>query len=246
MPKLNDSMKAVTSANNYHFTATRVQDLGASEYTLVTIICDVSTSVACYRDQLEACIKAVLGSCRLSPRAENLMLRLCAFNNSLTELHGFKELRLIQDSDYNGIIKVSGATALYEASFEGIDATAGYGRMLVSRGFSANAIVFVITDGEDNSSRRNPKQIADLLRSIRSEENLETLTTLLVGVTQKQAITRYLTEFREQAELDHYLDLGATSSDALAGLAGFMSRSINMASMSLGSGLPNMAVPLQI
>ncbi len=147
MPKLDSSMKAVTTANNYRFTATRLQDLGASEYTLVTIITDVSTSVQSYRGQLEACIKAVLGSCRLSPRSDNLMLRLCAFNNKLNELHGFKELRLIADDDYNGIIKVGGCTALYEASFEGIDATAGYGKMLISRGFSANAIVFVITDG---------------------------------------------------------------------------------------------------
>jgi len=75
MPKLGNMMQTVTTTNNYRFTATKISHLGATEYTLVTIACDVSGSVAGFKDDLERCIKAVLQSCRRSPRAKSLKPR---------------------------------------------------------------------------------------------------------------------------------------------------------------------------
>ena len=246
MPKFTDTQTTIVTPNNYRFTATDITQLGACEYTLVTIICDVSSSVYGYANELEECIKTVLDSCHNSPRAANLMLRLCAFNQELSELHGFKELSAIDRNDYINILNIGGSTALYEASFEGIDAADRYGAALTGQGYSVNGIVFIITDGEDNSSKRKPGQIKKLLATSRREEHLESMTTVLVGVTQDTGLSGYLKRFRNYAGLDHYLCLGNASKDALAGLAGFMSRSISMVSTSLGSGQMGNVIPLKI
>lgn len=246
MPKFTDGMTAVTTANNYHFTATNIQDLGASEYTLVSIICDVSSSIYYYEKALADCIKTVVDSCRKSPRSDNLMIRLCTFNHQLKEVHGFKELRNIGASDYQSVIKSSGSTALYEAIFECIDAADRYGKTLADNHFSVNAIVFVITDGEDNSSGKKPRHIKKLIKAIRKKEDMASLVSVLIGVTGDQGISSYLASLQKDAGLEQYIDLGDATSDSLAGLAGFMSRSICMTSQVLSSGGMAPAIPLKI
>ncbi len=235
MPKLNDTTTFITP-DQYRFTAAPMDSLGASEYTLTTIVCDISSSVRAYRDQLEECIKTVVDSCGQSPRSDNLLLRLCAFNNNLKELHGFKELSTIKRDDYTGILAIGGCTALFDASHEAISASDRYGQALTERGFGVNAITFIITDGEDNQSKRNPSHIRALLEKSRREEHLESLLTVLVGVTGSGKISIYLERFRKQACMDQYVSLREARRDRLAGLAGFMSRSICLTSRALGSG----------
>ena len=50
MPILNDtSLDQVTLPNShYGYSATRLEDLGATEYTVVTVACDVSGSTAAF------------------------------------------------------------------------------------------------------------------------------------------------------------------------------------------------------
>lgn len=244
MPVLNQQVVGVKTPNNYHFTATKISDLGSNEYTLVSIICDVSSSVSRFRNELEACIRAVRESCERSSRSDNLLLRLCRFNSRLSEVHGFRELVTIDPDEYRDFLETSGCTALYEAAFEGIDATATYGKTLCTRGLSANAIVFVITDGQDNASKRCPDHIRQLCTRIWSEEQLESLVTVLVGVNTDHSVGNYLTDFRDKAGIDHYIDMGQATPDSLAKLAAFMSRSISLTSVSLGTG--QASVPLTI
>ncbi len=245
MPKLDDNMITTTTANNYHFTAADIPSLGSGEYTLVSVVCDVSSSVHHYKKALIDCIKTVVASCQKSPRCDNLMIRLCTFNHELNEVHGFKELRNIKTEDYNKAVKPSGCTALYEAAFECVDVTARYGKVLADNDFQVNAIVFVITDGEGNSSRRNPDHIHQLLARLRKNEEMSLLTTVLVGVTAQGHVSQYLSTFQQNAGLDHYIDLGDATSDKLAGLAGFMSRSICMTSQVLSSGGMAPVIPLR-
>ena len=246
MPKLTDGMSTLVTSNNYHFTAANIEDLGAAEYTLVTLACDVSSSVDRFRDQLEACIKTVLESCRRSPRSQNLLLRLCAFSSGLKELHGFRELDGIRRSDYDQIIKTGGFTALFDAGFEAVDATARYGKALMERDYEVNGLVFIITDGMDNQSKRKPEHISQLITKIRRSEMLENIDTVLIGVTSSGSVSAYLERFRKQAGLGHYIAMGEASEKSLARLAGFMSRSIALKSQALGSGTAGNVIPIKI
>ena len=130
MPKLMDTtMQEVKTASNYKFSAVKIDELGATEYTLATVVVDVSGSVASYQQDLESCLKTVVGSCKKSPRAENLMLRLVTFNTGLTEVHGFKLLNTIKESDYTGVIQPCGGTALFDAVHSSVEATKDYGKL---------------------------------------------------------------------------------------------------------------------
>ena len=91
MPKLmaQDDTQVINIAGpgTFQFSAVRIENLGATEYTLATIVCDISGSVMRFADELLNCIKAIVEACQKSPRAENLLLRLLLFNDDLVEIH---------------------------------------------------------------------------------------------------------------------------------------------------------------
>src|SRR5215211_4418377 len=94
MPVLNDTELDQINLPNSHYgySATRLEDLGATEYTVVTVCCDVSGSTAAFIQEMEQAIAQIVQACKFSPRADNLLLRLVAFDHLLSELHGFKLL----------------------------------------------------------------------------------------------------------------------------------------------------------
>ncbi len=232
MPLLNsdDLLKA---ASGYRFAVTPIDDLGAAEYTLVGIACDVSGSVANYKKDMEKCLKEILGSCQKSPRSENLLLRLIQFDDNITETHGFKLLSLLQPKDYANVLNIGGCTALYDSLYALAESVGDYGKILADQDFEVNGIVFVITDGADNASRFTPHKIRQLRERIIQQEALESLLVILIGV----AVDRdYLDVLKNEAQLDQYVDLADASHKTLARLAAFVSQSISSQSQSLGSG----------
>lgn len=241
MPIL-DPNKSMThhtvSGSRYGFSATRIDALGAAEWTLVAIACDVSGSVGGFEREMEAAIKAVVEACRLSPRADHLMLRTVAFDQRLREVHGFKPLADCHPADYDGALAIGGTTALYDAAHNAVSATVQYGAALAQRGMAVNAILFVITDGGDNASTVNAGAVKHAIAQAVQSEALESVQTLLVGVNvDNSGVGAYLMDFSVKAGFDHYLALADANSRTLAGLADFVSQSIAAQSMYLGSGL---------
>src|SRR5262245_38756626 len=115
MPILNDTQLDQINLPNSHYgyTATRLDELGATEYTIATIVADVSGSTADFIFEMESAITRIVQACKFSPRADNLLLRLVAFDDSLSELHGFKLLENCHPADYGGRPCSGGSTALY-------------------------------------------------------------------------------------------------------------------------------------
>jgi uncharacterized protein YegL len=223
--------------SHYGFSATSIGDLGAAEYTLVAIAADVSGSVDSFMPDIERCIREVVTACRQSPRADNLMLRLTAFDQQVTEVHGFKPLSACHTGDYDGCLRPGGTTALVDAAHNAIAALAGYGQDLTDHDFDVNGIVFVITDGLDNASRDTPKSIAQAVKATRQREALESLLTILVGVNIHEAsVSVGLAKLEKTAGFDRYLEIDQADAQSLVKLADFVSRSIAAQSQALGSG----------
>lgn len=239
---MNNLIRIQDDESNFHFSGESIDKLGASEYTLVNIVVDMSGSVSSYKNELTECIKTIVSSCKLSQRAENLMIRLTTFNNSVYEEHGFSLLNsLIPDAYKNK--KPTGSTSLYDATIDGIQAVNNYGKTLYDQEFDSNGIVFIITDGDDNTSRSNVSQIKDLVAKVINDEKLESLRTILIGVNTKQdSLKRVLEKFKNDAELDQYVDIEAANKNSLAKLANFISKSISAQSLALGTGGPSQAV----
>jgi hypothetical protein len=176
--------------NHYGYSAMHIDALEATEYTLVSIVCDVSGSVAPFRAELEQTLKAIVQACRLSPRADLLMLRLLAFDQMLHELHGFRLLERCPAKGYDGILRIGGSTALYDATENAVSATTDYARRLAAGDYAANAIVFVLTDGMDNASTLTPRAAKEAFERAVTEEALESLVSVLIGVNVQDRTCR--------------------------------------------------------
>jgi len=244
MPRLmnTDNMQLINipGPGTFQFSAIRIDDLGATEYTLVTIVVDITSSVVSFTDELLACVKNIVEACQKNPRAENLMLRLLAFNTDLHELHGFKPLSDIDPNDYKAF-RPNGMTALFDAAYSGISATLEYADRLIKQDFDVNGCVYIITDGMDNASTITPNSIADKIKAALKQEEIESLVTVLVGLidpndSMAPDIRQALTTFQVESGLTQFADIGDATPQRLAKLAQFVSQSISSQSQALGSG----------
>ena len=239
MPLLNDPTLDVNNLPNSHYgySATRIQQLGATEYTIVTVVCDTSGSTLGFALEMEAAIAKIVESCKYSSRADNLLLRLVEFNDTLKEVHGFKLLENCNTGDYSGVLRPSGNTALYDATENAISAITDYSGRLAAADFGANAILFVITDGMDNESTLSPKAVRRTLATAVSSEALESIVSVLIGVNVgDQTVSQFLKKFYQEAGFTQYIEIDHANVETLARLAQFVSKSISAQSQALGSG----------
>lgn len=226
----------VANGSTMKFSAVRIEDLGATEYTLVSVTLDRSGSVSQFEGDIIKTMKTIVEACRKSPRADNLLLRVLYFNEDLYEVHGFKPLANISLADYDKL-NPNGCTALYDAAFSAIGATVTYARELVNQDYNVNGITFTVTDGEDNRSRTAPGLIADLKRRALAGEEIESLQNLLIGVNiREKRVLDALLKFEREARFDQFIDIGEATTEKLAKLAAFISKSISAQSQSLGTG----------
>lgn len=252
MPRLSDpamtSHTLAKSAGSY--SAVKIAELGASEYTLVQLVVDGSPSVDAFKKQMVDCVKAVIQACQYSPKADNLLVRVCRFDSNLDEHHGFKPLSQCDLASYNNMLdKSGGGTALYAAFENGILSTQQYGAQLVGSDFTVNAILFVITDGCDNASHCTISDVKNALTAatVNDGRNIESLKSILVGVNVQDAgVSTALQTFYQQAGLTQYVELDKATDKALAKLADFVSRSISSQSKALGSGQSAQSQSLKI
>lgn len=223
----------------FAFSAERIENLGATEYTLVTLAVDDSGSVSPFRDELEKTVQAVVAACRKSPRADNLLLRLVTFSTNVQEVHGYRELAHCNDNDYVGFLRCSGLTALCDATVDGAESISVYGGNLDANDLDANAILIVITDGQENHSTHTEAQAKQKLADSVQSEVLESVRAILVGVDTSGSVGAALDAFRQSVGFDQYVGIGDATASKLARLAEFISKSISAQSTALGTGGPS-------
>lgn len=243
MPVFNDSTMEAhkIGGSNFGFSAKRIADLGASEYTLVVIAVDATGSVYSFKQEIEQTIKSVVKSCRRSPRADNLMLRVITFNTSVgvNEVHGFKPLMDCNEANYTNSVDPKGSTNLFDAAYSAAGSLVQYGKDLTDQDYNVNGIFVVITDGEDNASLMTPSMVKDQISKCVQEEALESMTSILVGVgTDQNALQR----FQVEAGMAQFVNIADATERNLAKLAAFVSKSISATSQALGTGGPSQAL----
>jgi uncharacterized protein YegL len=239
MPRLNDSTleDIKVKGTNFQYSGTRLEDLGATEYTLVTLVVDQSGSVSDFEDDLNKCIAEVVKSCRKSPRADNLLLRIVTFNQDEEEFHGYKLLINCNPDDYLDLVTPGGMTALYDATYNALNSLNDYSKNLTDNDFDVNSIIFVMTDGCDNESTYTPNKIKEMLKKMVQSESLESIITVLIGVNiDEPEVSSALSSFKDEVEFTQYVEIDNANEKTLAKLAEFVSKSISSQSQSLGSG----------
>lgn len=231
------------TTSHYGFSAARIDELDASEYTLVTLLFDKSGSTSGFRKEMKAAADSVVKACSKSPRADNLMLRVCEFSSGFHEVFGFRKLSSIQEDETDCLLGTDGgATALYDATVNVIEATQKYGKTLIDNEFNVNGILFVITDGADNVSSLTENSVKEAFSNVVKSEMLESLVSVLIGVNCDSSVDFYLQNFHKNAGFTQYINIGDATPQKLAKLAEFVSKSISSQSQALGSGGPSQAI----
>lgn len=248
MPRLNTETDSHSLGSNFSFTGARIANLGATEYTLVDIEVDMSSSVSGFITELRDTVRAAIDACRKSPRSDNLLIRVAGFSSSFRggsqEVHGFIPLNDIDPAIYDRLTP-GGSTPLNDACYIGVGAMHAYAKLLSDQDFLANGITFVITDGEENASAASGKMVADEVRKAQRSEVLESHVSILIGINAKQSL-RYLMDFQQAAEINQFIDAGEATKGKLAKLAAFVSQSVSSTSQALGTSGPSQNIAAAI
>src|ERR1700755_1955261 len=109
MPRITDDMTDFNIGGGFQFSATKIENLGATSYTLASVFADASSSVSPFANLILEMMKATNLACKKSPHSDNIMLRVCQFStrfpkNGIDEVHGFKPVESIDPDDYNSFI----------------------------------------------------------------------------------------------------------------------------------------------
>ena len=225
----------IIPGTSYTFSAVKPEDLGETEYTLVTMAVDTTGSVSGFAASLLNMVKTVIEACKKNPRSENLLVRFTTFaGDSVTEVHGFKPLSTIDVNDYKPF-RCNGATNLYDAVLEAVGATEQYAKTLSDNDFDVNSAIYIITDGEDNNSNSGASDVATFVERLKNKEKYGMMNSVLIGINTA-GCSHYLNTFKSTAKLDSYVDIVDGTPGKLAKLAGFISKSISSSSQALSNG----------
>lgn len=243
MPKLTEANMDNFTGGHFSFSGTKIVELEkvASQFTLATIVVDDTGSVSGFKDLIEAALKESVRSLQLSPRADNMLVRVTTFsscsNKGVHEIHGFKLLSEINTDDYNGILSCGGMTPLRDATIDGLDSIRHYAQSCGNNNFETNGILIVLTDGDDNASKLGIGAVASAKSSCVTEEALESILSILVGINvQNTGLAYYLEGYKNDGKFDQFVKLEDASQKTLARLGGFISKSISSSSQALGTG----------
>jgi uncharacterized protein YegL len=200
---------------------------------------------------MENCLREILKACQRSPHKDSLLIRLVTFEDSHKEVHGFKLLAECNPDDYNGLLIPGGMTALYDATVDSVEATYKFGDDLIKNDYDVNGLVVVVTDGMNNRGKCSVNDVQKAFKEAVSGEHLESLMSILVGIVDKNdpstsssysQVSQYLTDFKDQAGFQQYVELTDAKDTTIAKLAQFISKSISSQSQARKSGGPSQSV----
>ncbi len=239
---------SIPGAGNFTFSAVNPDDLEELGYTVATVVLDKSGSLEYKRDLLTELLITIANGLKKSSRAETILLRVIAFNETILELHGFKPVSQIDPiTDYKDI-NPCGMTALVDAMFSAVASTYEYARELEKGGYDANACVYVITDGMDNRSKKDARDVSEQIAKMKAGEEVESIITALFGVNDPtvgwtQDVARALSSLQTEVDFTEYIDAGDVNEKNVGKIGGVVSSSITSTSQVLGTKGPSQQLP---
>ena len=148
-----------------------LEDIAASDVTLVTVLIDASSSIASrgLEDAVRQGQQALLDAFVASKEKESILMALWTFNDELRVHHSYvavDDATRLCPRNYAGV----GATRLYDTWCDALAANVAYAQRLRDGGTPCRSIVVVITDGEDCGSRRSARDCAKISRDLLASE----------------------------------------------------------------------------
>lgn len=221
--ELQDQFSLLGGAGGFNignFDPSKIQE---EEVILVAIAMDISPSVKAFEGELNTAFTSFIEEMQQAHVADKLMVKVIEFNEKVTEKTGYMPIKSIDPKTF--VFKASGgSTALVDAAKKAIEATVDYRTHLESTGINVKVLVFVITDGEENSSSARFSDVATMLEAINKEErNVFSFETILFGIGTS---TASFTQSKNDLHFKHLAVVGQSAKE-IRKMIGFISASIS-------------------
>jgi len=217
---------------SFKFSYVVPDELGETEYCLVTILFDVTGSVAPFAKAMRDALILSIKDLQKHPKSYNVLLRFVTFGlNGVVEVFGYKELHAIDFDKDIPVFRCDGRTPLFDAFGSAIASFNSYSEDLTKKDFDTNGIIICITDGDNNDSHtfKTAESVGEALKnSSKIEVSKGGLTTILIGVNlQDKYFKDKLENFQKEAGIDAFRDIKDVRDGSVAHLAGFISQSVS-------------------
>lgn len=150
-------------------SGTPIDDLDATEATLVSVVLDMSSSMDSYRNEVIAAYNAMLSALQASKASASILLSTWTFSDTPNLLHGYLpvgQVSPLTTSNYSP----NGMTALYDTVMATMTGLVSYGQKLLDNGVPNRRIVFVLSDGADNRSKARAAQVKTASQGLITQE----------------------------------------------------------------------------
>jgi uncharacterized protein YegL len=148
---------------------TAVDDLDATEATLVSVVLDMSSSMSGYQSEVITAYNTMLDALKGSKAAASIMLSTWTFSDSPNLLHGYLPVGQVQKLSTNEY-SPNGMTALYDTVMGTMTGIVSYGQKLLDNGVPNRRIIFVLSDGGDNRSKARAGQVKTASQGLITQE----------------------------------------------------------------------------
>jgi len=158
-------------------------DIQSEETINCVFVVDISPSIEEFEDELNAAFNDFVQEMQKSHVADRLMVSIVEFCETVSVKNGFMPILNLPAMKF----KASGSgTAIFDAVNEGVKNAVNYRETLQNSGINTKTLVFILTDGMDNSSGLKADAIKQLLENITSDEkNAFSFTTILFGIGKR-------------------------------------------------------------
>jgi len=205
-----------------NFDPTLVQE---ESVILLTLVIDISPSVSSYATEMNKAFEGFLEEMQKSHVASKLMVKVIEFNENVKHVTGFTPITNMVPSNFH-FRPTGNFTALFEAAKEGLTATVNYQELLEKTGINVKCLVFVMTDGEENTFTTKSSEIKEMLDTImKSEKNIFNFETILLGVGNEN----YYEPAQKEMGFKHLATFN-NSANEIRKMIGFISQSVSRSS----------------
>jgi len=214
---------------NLDFGNFNPEEIEVDETINAVFVVDTSYSVSTYINELNTAFNDFTESMQKSHVADKLFVSIVEFDKNVRVSSGFRPVTSIPIMDFS---KNLGAwTSLYDAVHTGLKNALDYRENLENSGVETKTLLFVITDGEDNSSSNPPSKVKNVISKLNKEEKSAfSFTSVLFGLGDQANFEKA----QKDMGIEHLAQIG-TSGDEIKRMIGFISQSIS--SVSAGKSL---------
>lgn len=205
---------------NLNFNNFDPDEVQVDETINAVFIVDISPSIASYEKDLNHAFNDFTQTMQKSHVADQLMVSVVEFNDKVKVKTGFQPIKQIPTIKF----KPSGVgTALYDATAQGLKMAMDYRENLEASGVLTKTLLFIITDGMDNSSNAPAKTVKTKINNVIAEEqNAFSFTTILFGVGNAAQFE----QAQKEMGVQHLAKVG-TSGAEIRKMINFISQSIS-------------------